>query len=314
MLSDPEKRQKYDQFGHAGVNQQGGPDFSGFGGFEDIFDMMFNGGFGGRSTRTGPQPGADLRYDLTITLEEAVFGTEKEIVIRRHEACDKCGGSGAEPGSKVHTCSECKGSGQVRRAQQTPFGQFVNVTTCRRCGGTGKIVDKHCSDCRGSGKVSKKRRINLNIPAGVDNGTRLRVAGKGEAGERGGPYGDLYVFIRVRPHSTIERRNENLYIKKNISFVQASLGAEIPVETLDGLVKLKIPSGTQTGSTFRIDNKGVPYRRRGDRGNFYVTVQVTVPKRLNNEQIKALTDFAKASGEEVNPPDKSIWDKIKDMF
>ncbi|QOR35584.1 molecular chaperone DnaJ [Clostridium sp. 'deep sea'] len=313
VLSDPQKRQQYDQFGHAGMGNQGGFE-GGFGGFEDIFDMMFNGGFGGRASRTGPQAGADLRYDITLSLEEAVFGVEKEITIRRNEVCDTCNGSGAEPGSKVHTCSQCKGAGKIKRAQQTPFGQFVNVVTCPKCNGKGKTIEKHCETCHGQGKVIKKRRINITIPPGVDNGSRLRVAGKGEAGEHGGPYGDLYVFIRVKTHPHIERRKESLHTKKKISFVQAALGSEISVETLDGKMKLKIPAGTQTGSAFRIENKGVPYNRRGARGNFYVTVQVHVPKKLNNEQIKALSEFAKASGEQVNPPDKTIWDKIKDMF
>lgn len=318
VLSDPEKRAAYDQFGHAGTNGTAGAGFGGFGGaggFEDIFDMMFNGGFGGRgASRTGPQAGADLRYDMTLTLEEAVFGVEKEVTIQRWETCDTCDGSGAEPGSSVHTCEVCGGSGQVRRAQRTPFGQFMNVVTCDNCGGSGQIIEEKCHTCGGNGRVQKKRRININIPEGVDNGSRLRVAGKGEAGLRGGPYGDLYVFIRVLSHSRIDRDGDNLRTRLNISFVQAAVGAEILVDTLDGQVKLKIPAGTQSGSTFRIDRRGVPSRRRNRRGDFYVTVQVVVPKKLNEAQLTALAQFAKAGGEEFDPPDKSLWGKIKEIF
>lgn len=316
VLSDSDKRARYDQFGHAGLGDQGAGfgGFGGMGGFEDLFDMMFNGGFSGRNTRNSPRPGADLRYELNLSFKEAVFGTEKDIEIYRYEQCEHCNGSGAEPGSKVHTCDRCGGSGQVKQAQKTPFGQFVNVTTCDKCGGSGKVIEKKCSHCRGAGTTRRKRRIHLRIPAGVDNGSRLRVAGKGEAGERGGAYGDLYVFIRVQPHQRIERRKENLYLKKDISFVKATLGAEIPVETLDGSVKLKIPAGTQPGSTFRIEGKGVPLQRRSGRGNFYVTVQISVPKKLNDRQLKALSDFAAASGEELEMLDKSMFDKIKDLF
>jgi molecular chaperone DnaJ len=315
VLSDDEKRAKYDRFGHSGMNQQGGgADFSGFGGFEDIFDMMFNGGFGRRNTYSGPEKGSDLRYDLTLTLEEAVFGTEKEITIQRYETCDRCDGSGAEPGSKVETCPVCNGSGQVRRGQQTPFGQFVNVTTCDNCGGTGKIVEEKCHQCRGSGKTLERRKIEVKIPPGVDNGTRLRVAGKGEAGDKGGPYGDLYIYIRVKSHPTIDRKNDHLYTKNKISFIQAAIGAEIPIETLDGTVKLKIPHGTQPNTTFRIEDRGVPRGSRGSRGDFFVTVQIEVPKKLNDQQLKALSEFAKASGEEFDPPDKSFVDRIKDIF
>ncbi len=319
VLSDPEKRAAYDQYGHAGTNGTAGGGFGGFGGgaagFEDIFDMMFNGGFGGRgATRTGPQQGADLRYDMQLTLEEAVFGVEKEITIQRWETCEDCNGSGAEHGTSVHTCEVCGGSGQVRRAQKTPFGQFVNVVTCENCGGSGKIIDEKCSTCHGQGRVQQKRRININIPPGVDDGSRLRVSGKGEAGQNGGPYGDLYIFIRVLSHSRIERDGDDLRTHKNISFVQASVGADVHVDTLDGTVNLKIPAGTQPGTTFRIEKRGVPSRRRNRRGDFYVTVQVVVPKKLNDEQMGALSQFAKASGEEFNPHDKTLWAKIKGLF
>lgn len=314
VLSDEEKRTKYDQFGHSGMGGAGGADFSGFGGFEDIFDMMFSGGFGRRSTYSGPEKGADFRYDLTLDFEEAIFGTEKEITIQRYETCSRCDGSGGEPNTKVETCPVCSGTGQVRRAQQTPFGQFVNVATCDNCGGSGEIVEEKCHKCQGIGKTLETRKIEINIPPGVDNGTRLRVSGKGEAGDKGGPYGDLYIYIRVNSHPDIERRNDNLYTKKKISFVQAAVGAEVPIKTLDGLVKLKIPSGTQPNTTFRIDERGVPRGRRGSRGDFFVTVQIEVPKKLNDNQLKALSEFAKAGGEEFDPPDKSFVDRIKDIF
>lgn len=318
VLSDEEKRAQYDRFGHGGVNMgggAGGPDFGDFGGFGDIFDMMFGGGFGSRQSYSGPEKGNDLRYDLTLTLEEAVFGTEKKVTIRRYDTCSVCHGSGAAPGSKVETCSVCQGSGQVRRTQQTPFGQFMNVSTCDNCGGSGKIIRNKCSKCGGSGKELITSTIEVKVPAGVDNGSRLRIAGKGEAGERGGPHGDLYIFIRVLNHDAISRRNQHLYRKQSISFVQAAAGAEITVDTLDGAVKLKIPAGTQPNTTFRIDGRGVP---RGDnrkiRGDFFVTVQVEVPRKLNDAQVRALADFAKAGGEEFDPPDKTFLEKLRDVF
>lgn len=320
ILSDPNKRARYDRYGHAGFDDQtfgsqgqGFEGFGGFGGFEDLFDMMF-GGFGARRERNAPQRGADLRYDLTISFEEAVFGTEKTIEVARTESCPTCGGTGAAPGSKRRTCDKCGGSGELRQVQRTAFGQFVNIVTCDKCRGTGTIIEEYCPECRGRGTVRRRRKISIKIPAGVDDGARLRLAGKGEAGVNGGPAGDLYVFIRVTPHERIHRSGFDLLVEQQVSFVQAALGAEIEVESLDGRVKLRIPPGTQNGTRFRIEGKGVPRMRSAGRGDLFVVVKVMVPTKLNDRQIKALLDFAEASGEQVSPPDRTLFQRIKDAF
>jgi len=319
ILMDKEKRANYDRFGHAGADGQGFGGFGGFngadfGGFSDIFDMFFGGG-GGRS-RTGPQKGDDLRYDLDITFEEAAFGKETDLQIPRMENCDTCGGSGAAPGTNPRTCEACNGTGQVQYAQNTPFGRFVQTRTCQHCQGDGKIIDKPCGNCHGRGKVRKTRNIHVKIPAGVDSGSRIRVSGQGEPGLRGGPPGDLYVFIRVKPHKFFVREGNDIVCRMDVSFTQMALGDEIEVPTLDGKVKLKIPAGTQTGTFFRIKGKGIPHLQGYGRGDQHVQVEVKIPKKLTERQKEILREFAVESGEkpaEVHR-DKSIFGKVKEAW
>ncbi len=323
VLGDEDKRTRYDQFGHAGVDEDayqqsgfggfGGQDFGGFGGFEDIFDAFFGGGFsgGGGSRRQRPRRGSDLLYRLELEFEEAVFGTEKEAEIPRTESCEKCKGTGAKPGTSPETCPTCDGGGEIRQVKQTPLGQFVNVATCNACGGEGKIVKEKCSECHGEGKVVRRRKVKLNIPEGVDEGTRLRVAGEGQAGSKGGPPGDLYVEISVKPHEYFERDGSDIYYLADISFPLAAVGGEIEVPTLEGKAKLKVPEGTQNGATFKLKNKGVPSKR--GRGHQFVKVNVEVPKKLNSEQKKILREFAKTMGEEL-PGEKSFIGRVKDTF
>ena len=318
ILSDPDKRARYDQYGHSGINDQdfNFDDFAqgGFGGFEDIFNMFGFGGGRGSRRKNGPRRGADLQYRLEISFEEAAFGGKKEIQIPREEECDRCHGSGAEPGTDVKTCPECNGTGQVRSTKQTPFGQFTQSRVCSRCGGDGKIVEEACHKCNGSGKVRKQRKLTVNIPAGVDTGTRLRMSGEGQAGENGGPSGDLYIIIDVQEHEIFDRKGDDLYCEVPISFVQASLGDKIKVPTLDGKVQFDIPEGTQPGTTFRLKNKGIQHLNGYGRGDQYIKVKVMIPKSLDNEQKELLEKFAEISGEEINPEHKSFLKKIKDAI
>ncbi len=314
VLSDPEKRQMYDRFGH-NAPFQGGPgngDFTGFGGFADIFEEFF--GFGGRSgARRGPQPGAHLKYNLTISFEEAVFGTEKKLEIPRLETCPTCHGSGAEPGTTPIRCPQCHGSGEVRRVQQSIFGQFVNVTTCPRCEGEGEVVSTPCSSCRGQKRVQVTRSIQVNIPAGVDDGTQIRLSNEGEAGTHGGPPGNLYVVVNVRKHPRFQREGTDLLLDYPINMVQAALGDEVTVETLDGDVKLTIPPGTQHSKTFRIREKGVPQLRHNGRGDLIITVQVAIPTELTEKQKALLRELARTMGREPTGS-KGVFDKVKEAF
>lgn len=327
VLSDEQKRAQYDQFGHAAFENGGmggGGGFGGAGGFggfggsgmEDIFDMFFGGqgGRGGRSSKAGPQRGADLRFDLEISFEEAAFGLEKEINLYRDEVCDHCNGEGAEPGSKVETCPECNGSGYVRFTQNTMFGQMVNERPCSRCKGEGKIISEPCKECRGKGTVKRNKKLKVKIPAGVDNGSRLRVSNEGEAGAKGGPSGDLYVYLYVKPHKFFERDGTTVLCEVPINIVQATLGADIKVPTLDGQVTMKIPEGTQPGKVMRIKGKGIPSLRNSSRGDQLVRIKVVVPTKLSDKQKDALRKFADISKDNINPEEKSFMDKVKDFF
>ncbi len=326
VLSDEQKRAQYDQFGPEAFENGGmggGPGAGGFGGFggfggsgmEDIFDMFFGGqGRGGRSTNAGPQRGADLRFDLEISFEEAAFGIEKEISLKRAERCEHCHGEGAEPGSKVETCPECHGSGYVRFTQNTMFGQMVNERPCSRCHGEGKIISDPCRECRGTGTVKKTKKLKVKIPAGVDNGSRLRVGGEGEAGLKGGPSGDLYVYLYVKPHKFFERDGTTVLCEVPINIVQATLGAEIKVPTLDGQVTMKVPEGTQPGKVMRLKGKGIPSLRGGGRGDQLVRMKVVVPTKLTDKQKDALQKFADISKDNINPEEKSFLNKVKDFF
>jgi molecular chaperone DnaJ len=315
VLSDQEKRATYDRFGHAGVQGRWG-DFSdfGFGGFSDIFGDLF--GFGPRTrTRRAPRRGADLRYDLTISFEEAVFGCEKELEIPRYETCPRCRGSGAEPGTSPIRCPQCNGTGEVRRTQQSILGSFINVSTCPRCQGEGEIVNTPCSECRGQKRVRVTRTISVKVPAGVDNGTQIRLAGEGELGTRGGPPGNLYVVLSVKPHRYFRRQDNNIILELAINVAQAALGDEVMVPTLEDEEKLVIPAGTQTGKVFRLRGKGVPYLRRNGRGDQLVIVQVAIPTDLNDEQKQLFKDLGKTLGKEVIPQqEKSFFDKMMDFL
>lgn len=311
VLSDPQKRAQYDQMGHAAFENGGfGEGFGGFGGFDDlgsIFDMFFGGG--GRQKR-GPQRGADLRYDLTLAFDEACFGTKKTIKVSRREVCPHCHGNQAEPGTPIKTCPQCKGTGQVQSAQNTPFGRMMNVVTCPRCSGEGKTVEQPCSQCQGRGRVQRTRELEVNIPQGVDDGFQIRITGAGEAGSKGGPPGDLYVLIRVRPHRFFKRRDHDIHIDIPLNIVQASLGAELEVPTIDGKVKLTIPPGTQPGTSFRLKGDGVPRLHGTGRGDQFVTVNIEVPKKLNPRQKELLEEL----GETLEDTNKGFFQKIRDAF
>lgn len=318
ILSDPEKRGRYDRFGHAGVNQQagGGQGFGGFGDiFEDIFDI-FGGGFGGSqsSRRTGPVRGADLRYNLTIDFKDAYFGVEKEILIRRTENCSTCNGSGAKPGTHKETCSNCHGKGEVRYAQQTPFGQFVRVGTCDVCQGTGEVIKDKCNTCKGTGREVKDKRIKVKVPAGVDTGSIISIREEGESGLRGGPTGDLFIYISVKEDPVFNRIGNNIYVDIPISFTEATLGSEIKVPTLEGIEEFHIPEGTQTGTEFKIKGKGVPNVRGVGRGDLFFKVNIKTPTKLTDRQKELLLDFAKEFGEEYKEHKKGFFKKVKDAF
>lgn len=317
VLSDPDKRKQYDQFGHAGIDGRysqedifRGVDFEdllrgfgfgggggGFGG-GSIFDMFFGGG--GRGGRRGPARGRDLRYDLTMTLEEVATGLETSIDVPRMEKCPTCDGTGAKPGTSPQTCDQCNGSGQVTRVQNTPFGQMMTSTTCSKCGGRGQIVSDPCSECRGSGRVRKTRTISVKIPAGVETGQHLRLGGQGEASpDPGGEAGDLYVFVNVRPHPLFKRADDDLLYESPLSITQAALGTDLEVPTLDGKrARVKIPAGTQSGSVFRLKGKGVPRLHGfGGTGDMHVRVNVKTPTSLSGRQKELLEELAAEFGE-----------------
>ena len=324
ILSEPEKRKQYDQFGHAAFenNAGGGGGFGGFGGFngggaEDIFDMFFGGMRGGARPSRGQERGADLRLDLEITFEEAAFGGEKEVKIKRNETCHTCKGKGAEDGSEVETCSECHGSGQVQVMQNTMFGRMVNVRTCTKCSGEGKIIKNPCRTCSGSGREKKIAILKVKIPAGVDTGTRLRVPAEGDVGIRQNPQGDLYVYLSVKPHKLFAREGQTVFCEVPISIVQATLGAEIEVPTLDGKTTFKVAEGTQPNTTFRLKGKGIPRlqgMQGGVRGDQMVKVKIVVPRNLNEKQKDLLRSFAEGAGENINPEQKGFAQKLKNIF
>ncbi len=323
ILSDSSKRQQYDQFGHGAFDPSqggGGSGFGGFGGFGDqgggfgdIFDMMFGGG-GRRRNPNAPERGEDLRYDLELTFEEAAFGVTKNIQLTRMESCDTCHGSGAAEGTQPETCPNCHGSGQVQQQVNTPLGRMMNVVACQRCGGKGKIISNPCSTCKGKGQVRKNRTLEVKVPAGVDQGARLRMTGEGEGGRRGGPAGDLYVYLHIKEHSLFERDGYDVWCEVPLSMVKATLGADIEVPTLDGKVSLKIPEGTQTGKVFRLKEKGVPQLHGRGRGDQYVRVKIVVPTKLSDRQRSLLEEFAEVSGDHVSGEEKSFLKKMKEAL
>ncbi len=321
VLSDPQKREQYDRFGHqAGFNNGSGgfEGFSsggfGFGGINDIFEQFFGGMGGGRHRPPGPEQGNHLRYDLEITLENAYNGVDKAINIPRTENCPECDGSRAKTGTRPETCSACGGTGQQQHARNTPFGRFVSTQPCVACRGEGKTVREPCPACNAQGRVIKERKIEVKIPAGIEDGSRLRISGEGEAGLRGGPPGDLYVVVRVRPHKKFQRQGSDLVLEVPISISQAALGAEMAVPTLDGNTALRIPEGTQHGTTFRLKGYGMPHLRDSGKGDLRVKVKLNVPKRLNSRQKELLMEFAHLSGEDAGLENKGFIDRMKDAF
>ena len=322
VLSDSEKKARYDQFGFAGVDPNfgaGGGGYGGGAGFDfgdlgDIFGSFFGGGFGGGQTRrnpNAPQRGESIRMNLTISFEEAAFGCEKELTVDRYESCETCRGSGAAPGTSPETCPDCGGSGVVQTRRQTPMGVFASTAPCSRCGGRGKIIKEPCKDCRGSGMVRRRRKIQASVPAGIDNGQTISIRGQGHAGKNGGPAGDLLVTITVRPHELFRREGTSVLCEAPITFPQAVLGAELEIPTIDGKVKYDIPEGTQSGTTFRLKGKGIPALNGRGRGDQYVTVYIETPRNLNREQKEALKKFAEAVGENNYEERKSFFRKFK---
>jgi len=318
VLSDANKRAAYDRFGHAGAGF--GQGFGGFRGFDDVFGGLgdiFDTFFGGAATttRTGPQRGSDIRLGITISFEEAVFGCDKQVEIQRVENCSECHGTGSEPGSQAEKCPECDGSGQVRRVQRSVFGRFVNIATCPRCGGEGRLVTRPCSKCRGSGREKRKRRLVVSIPAGVDDGSQIRISGEGNAGTRGGGPGNVYVSLEVEGHALFQRRGDDILYDLPVNFVQAALGDEVEIPTVDSPVSVKIPPGTQAGKVIRLRDKGVPHLRGGGRGSQLVMVHVVTPESLTKEQRRLLEELGKSLGEAKLPKgSKGLFDKLRDIL
>lgn len=325
VLSDDDKRAAYDRFGHAGVGNGGFSGFDqGYGGFADIFEEFF-GSFGGatgtRRRRRGPRRGADLRYDLTITFEEAVFGTERDIEYRRAETCPVCSGSGAEPGSRPISCTTCNGSGEVRRVQQSILGQFVNVTTCPTCNGTGELIPNVCRECNGRKQVDRTVTKKVKVPPGVDNDTQIRLSGEGAGGMDGGLPGNLFVVLNVTPHDFFQRRGDDIVLDLQINVAQAALGDEITVPTVDGDTPLTVPGGTQSGRVFRLRGLGVPKLDRSGRGanvgrgDQLVIINVATPKSLTPEQRELFQQLARTLGKEIIPQkDKGVLGQLKDAL
>ena len=316
-LADPETRARYDQFGEAGIGGAAGmPDMGDMGGFGDLFETFFNGfggqsSQGGRSQRRGPQQGDDLRYDLNIDFKDAIFGQQREINIPHLETCEVCRGTGAKPGTGPTTCTTCGGSGQVRRATRTPFGNFTQVAECPTCNGSGQIIADPCTSCGGNGVKQVRKKLRINIPAGVDSGTKLRVSGEGNVGLKGGPPGDLYVFIKVKSDPNLKREGINIYSEISVSYLQAILGDTVDIMTVDGKVNLKIPSGTQPNSTLSLENKGVP--RLGNpvaRGNHQVLVKVKLPTRITDDERNLLENLASKYSDQNSNSNSGLFSKF----
>lgn len=318
VLSDSDKKARYDQYGHAGVdpNFGAGGGFGGgfdFGDLGDIFGSFFGGGFGGgrRSNPNAPQRGESIRMSQTLSFEEAAFGCEKAVTVERLETCDVCQGTGCAPGTTPETCDTCHGTGTVQTRRQTPMGVFATTTPCPNCGGKGKIIRQPCKECRGMGAIRRRKTIQASIPAGIDNGQTISIRGQGSAGKNGGPAGDLLITITVRPHELFRREGTSVLCEAPITFAQAVLGAELEIPTIDGNVKYDLPEGTQSGATFRLKGKGIPSINGRGRGDQYVTVYIETPQNLNKEQKEALKKFAELMGDESYEEHKGFFGKGK---
>jgi len=311
VLSDAQRRAAYDRFGHAGLKDI--PTDFGFG-FSEIFEEFFGFGFGGGRSRRAPRRGADLRYDLTLEFQEAIFGAEKQLEFARQDVCSVCHGSGAEPGTSPTRCSTCQGSGEVRQVRQTFLGSMVNVTTCPTCGGRGEMVISPCRGCSGTGVERRQITRSVEIPPGVDNGTQIRIGGEGEPGSNNGPRGDLYVVIRAKAHRYFRRRQEDILLDLSINVAQATLGAQVKVPTLEGDDELRVPPGTQSGKVMRLKGKGVPRLRRNGRGDQLVILSVDIPRNLTKEQRELFEQLAGTMGTEALPQERSLLDALKDML
>ena len=321
VLSDPEKKARYDQFGFAGVDPSygagaGGGAYGGAGGFDfgdlgDIFGSFFGGGFGGGQRRNpnAPQRGESIRASVSVSFTEAAFGCEKSVTLERSEQCPTCKGNGCAPGTTPEICPDCHGTGTVQTRRQTPMGVFASNGPCRKCGGTGRLIHQPCPDCRGTGAVRKRKTIKVNIPAGIDHGQTISLRGQGNAGRNGGPAGDLLITVMVQPHELFRRDGVDVFCEAPITFAQAVLGAELEIPTIDGKVKYSIPEGTQTGTVFRLKGKGIPVLNGRGRGDQYVTVTIETPRNLNKEQKEALRRFSETLGESNYEKRKSFFKK-----
>jgi molecular chaperone DnaJ len=316
VLSDPQRRQQYDMFGSAGIGGDSGGSGAGagFGNFSDIFDAFFGGAQGG-ARRGHPTAGVDLRYDLRITLEEAVRGTDKEIEFAVLGRCETCAGSGAKPGSQAVACDQCGGRGEIRTTRRTMLGQMVNVSACPKCNGEGKLITEPCETCHGDGRTERRRTLRVNIPPGIDEGHQIRLSNEGEVGPRGGAPGSLYVAVHVAPHPTLRREGTELAYDAEVSIAQAALGTRITIPTVEGEEEIEIKAGTQPGTEIRLRGRGVPHlRRSATRGDLHVFVNVIVPAKLSKRQREILGEYAEETGEAVSPPSGGIFDKVRDAL
>lgn len=320
ILSDPEKKARYDQFGHAGVDPSyggGGGQYSGFEDFDlgSIFDSFFGGGMGGGQTRrSGPRKGESIRASVTLTFEEAAFGCQKQITVNRVETCPDCGGSGAKAGTSAETCPDCHGTGQIKTTQRTILGMMSTSSPCSRCRGTGKIIKDPCPSCRGAGSLRKQRMITVQIPAGIDHGQTISVRGEGNAGQNGGPAGDIFVTVNVTPHEIFKRRGQDVMVELPVTFVQAALGAELEVPSIDGKISYNMPEGTQPDTVFRIRGKGIPNLNGRGRGDQFIKVKIEIPRNLTREQKDILRQFDETVGDAQFGEKKGFFEKMKDLF
>jgi molecular chaperone DnaJ len=318
VLSDDQKRAQYDRFGHAGIGDMGGMNYDFTGDFADLFEGLFGsfgfGGMGGRRARNAPRRGRDLQKEVMLEFDEAIFGVEKEIEFSRDEVCSTCDGNGAEPGSNINTCNTCQGRGEVRQVRQTILGQVVQTTTCPHCNGRGQTIETLCHTCRGNGLERKMIKKKVKIPAGVDQGQQIRLGGEGQPGVNGGPRGNLYLVINVKPHKFFQRRDDDILLNLDINIAQATLGAEIEVPTVDGSEDLRIPAGTQPGKIFTLRARGVPRLQRSGRGDQKIIINVNIPKKLDSEQRDLFEKLAETLDTEIKPQERGFADWLNDLF